>query len=77
MEYVNYIKISKYEKLINLYDVITAHGLHNNFVNQKRILAGFPKENEILTEPKKEKVIARPHDIIERNILLCPGSNVF
>jgi hypothetical protein len=77
LEYVNFIKNSKYEKLINIHDVITAHGLNNYFINQKRILAGFPKENEILTEPKKVKVVTRPHDSIERKILPCPGSNVF
>jgi hypothetical protein len=58
---VYFIKNSKYEKLINIHDVITAHGLNNYFINQKRILAGFPKENEILTEPKKDKVVTRPH----------------
>ena len=37
LEYVNFIKNSKYEKLINIHDVITAHGLNNYFINQKRI----------------------------------------
>jgi hypothetical protein len=73
VEYADYIKNSDFDIVINLLDVTTAHGLNHYFINQKRILAGYPKFGETV-ELTREK--SRPTDSIERKMLLFPGSYV-
>ncbi len=73
-EYLDYIKKSKIDKMINLFHVTTAYGLNHYFINQKLILAGFPKAGETLENVNQ---LSKPVDSIERKILLYPGPIVF
>ena len=83
-EYIEYIEKSKCERIIDLFQVTTAYGLNHYFINQKLILAGFPKAGETIETRSTHGNInelpvdnVKPVDSIERKLLLLPGPFVF
>jgi hypothetical protein len=59
------------KKIIDLIQVTTAYGLNHYFINQKLILAGFPKACKTIearSNHDKTNELVRPVDSIERKI---------